>query len=357
MKQLGIDVRMAYNSGIGRYIRGLTSALSPNGQDWQYFFLGSRKFKNDFPMGNYIPLESSIYSISEQFSLPFVSRHFDCLHIPHYNVPVLWKRKLVVTIHDLIHLKFAKGMLAHSYAKMMLSYATKKADAIIAVSENTKTDLIKKLNVPAKKITVIYHGVDPFFLNSEESEKRSFSEPFFLYVGMIKAHKNLGTLLKAFVKIRQNLQMNGLKLRILGFPDRRQKIVRQWLDFISREPSILLETNSDDQTLKSAYRHATAIIVPSLYEGFGFPLIEAMACKTPIVASRASSLPEIAGQAALYFDPHSVAELQACIEKLLLDKTQRERLISFGSERIKIFNWQTAAKKTEQIYDAVIHGN
>lgn len=358
LPQIALDVRMAPNTGIGRYIRGTISALNIRPAQWTYTLIGKKESQKDFPKEfAYLNSNTSIYGLTEQFVIPKIAQFADCLHVPHYNVPLRWSRKLVVTIHDLIHLKFLKDLnpAAAFYAKVMLPLAAQKADAIIAVSEHTKRDLIEKLNIPEKKITVIHHGIDPFFLSGQTVRNESVSDPYFLYVGLIKSHKNLGVLIEAFKDLKNKIQMKNLKLRIVGRADQKQKVVRQWLDSISEAPDIQLETGLEDSALKLIYQNAAALIFPSLYEGFGFPLIEAMASKIPVVASTAASIPEVLGPAALYFDPNSTDELVHCMQQILTDNALRQKLIIEGEKRIKFFNWRDAAQKTEQVYESVLY--
>lgn len=352
MKRIGIDVRMAQHSGIGRYIRGFTSHLNFSHPNHQYLFIGRPEFQQTYySKRNFVALDAPIYSLSEQTLLPGKAKHCQALHVPHYNVPILWRKKLIVTIHDLIHLEFAQDLspAARVYSRLMLPLAIKKADAVICVSHKTKQDLIEKLGASEHKITVIHHGVDPIF----QPLQKKTGEPYFLYVGLMKSHKNLGVLLNAFVQLRKK-SGRDIQLKIVGKPDQKQKIVRQWLNLISNEPNISVITDVNDQELQGLYAHATALVFPSLYEGFGFPILEAMASRTPVIAAQASSIPEVAGNAALYFDPRSEAELVGCLEKILSDSTMRNQLIQNGTERIKQFTWQKAASQLERVYESVL---
>ena len=360
---IAIDVRMAEHTGIGRYIRGTVTALKNASSERVYTLMGKNGLKNEFPPEfSYIAANIPIYSIQEQVALPWLARSADCLHSPHYNAPLFWNRKLIVTIHDLIHLHFADALaspLAKIYARFMLPAVVRRADAIIAVSEYTKNDLVKTLKVNPDKITVIHHGIDHSFeISDADGEKYPPKEPYFLYVGLIKAHKNIGILLEAFLKLRKEKNLPSLKLYLVGTPDLKQAIVREWLEMIHREPSISLMSGVDERKLKELYRNATALILPSLYEGFGFPLLEAMASQTPIIASRIASIPEVLGErAGLYFDPHSASELHACLEKILNRSDLRAQLIEEGLKRLRLFDWKVAAQKTERVYESVLGSN
>jgi glycosyltransferase involved in cell wall biosynthesis len=273
--------------------------------------------------------------------------------------PLFRRKKLVVTIHDLIHLRFPNYLpsaTALLYAKTFLPAVCRKADAIIAVSDYTKSDLVQMLGINPKKITVIHHGIDPVFIGREEQPKTE--EVYLLYVGLIKAHKNVGVLLDAFQKVKQSSEMESLKLELVGTVDHKQPMVRQWLERIKNDSSITLHSNISDNELKRLYRDAAALVFPSLYEGFGFPVLEAMASQTPVVASLATSIPEVAGaDGALYFDPNSVSELTACLERILTSEELRNKLIRAGQKRLPLFDWDLAAQKTIQVYESVLGNN
>lgn len=356
MYRVGIDVRMARHTGIGRYVRGFVSALSHT-SPWRYILIGSSSFRNEFS-GNFSYLRANvpIYSSSEQIVLPLVANACDCLHIPHYNAPALWPKKLVVTIHDLIHFEFSKDLnpLAVAYAKFLLPLIVRRADAVISVSEHTKKDLIEKLKVKPEKITVIHHGVDPIFLNEGLKDKGP-QDPYFLYVGLIKSHKNLGVLLNAFIQLRNKKKLLNLRLKLVGHPDHKQKIVRQWMQIIAREPSIELTNHVSDEELRHLYMNATALIFPSLYEGFGFPLLEAMASRVPVIASNSTSIPEVLGNAGLYFDPRSQVQLESRMEEILRDEKLRQAFIAKGVDRVRQFDWKVTAEKIEKVYESVLN--
>ena len=365
MSQIAIDVRMAHHSGIGRYISGTVRALPKfKFAQWKYALIGYDGNQSDFPKEfNYIKTKSPIYSISEQIVIPALTHSFDCLHSPHYNAPVLSTKKLVVTIHDLIHLRFPDYLpskAAFFYAKTVLPAVCKRADAIIAVSYHTKSDLVQMLRIDPKKITIIHHGIDSSFVNRDRipQDREGSESPYFLYVGLLKAHKNVGVLLDAFQKLKQELDVESLKLELIGTPDLKQPLVREWVERIKNDPSISLRSNISDLELKKLYRNAMALVHPSLYEGFGFPLLEAMASKTPIIASRSASIPEVVGEdGALYFDPKSASELERCMEQMLSSEELREKLTEVGERRLPLFDWSVAAQKTVQVYESVLGKN
>lgn len=351
MKKIGVDIRMISYSGIGRYINGIVSHFS-SFRDHDYFLIGESskpQFKN-------LRVSAPVYSLREQWFLSRLSSQIDCLHSPHYNAPLIWKRKLIVTIHDLIHIhfpEFSPSLAAKIYAKTIFPRVVRRADRIVAVSEFTKSDLIETFRVKPDKITVIYHGVDKALTKSGMKNNPSQEPPYFLYVGLIKAHKNLGIMIEAFRRWKKNKKSEA-RLKIIGRADMKQKIVRNWLREIEAEPDISWTGEVSEEALKMAYLNARALVFPSLYEGFGFPLIEAMASGIPILASRAASIPEVVGpQAALYFDPHLVTELEQCLDRIYGDETLRQSLIAEGQKRLPLFDWNRSARKTQEVYDSV----
>jgi glycosyltransferase involved in cell wall biosynthesis len=365
MPQIAIDVRMVRRSGIGRYISGTVGALPKlKSAQWKYALIGyegdQSNFSNDC---NYVTTKTPIYSVSEQAVLPILAHSSDCLHSPHYNAPLLNRKKLVVTIHDLIHLRFPNHLPSKAallYAKTMLPAVCRRADAIIAVSYHTKSDLVQMLRIDPKKITVIHHGIDSSFVNHEGAltSGERMDSPYFLYVGLLKAHKNLGVLLKAFQNLKRKLEIESLRLELIGMPDTKQSIVRDWLNQIKNDPSVSLRSNISDNELKKLYRNAVALVHPSLYEGFGFPLLEAMASKTPIITSRTASIPEVAGEdGALYFDPKSASELENCMEQVLDSEELRRQLARVGERRLPLFDWSISAQQTVQVYESVLGKN
>ncbi len=364
MQSISIDIRMFHHTGIGRYLQGLVPNLISRQSRWHYRLIGNENFRASFPNETpYIPTLIPIYSLREQIIIPRLASHSNCLHVPHYNAPLFWRGKLVVTIHDLIHLHFKEDLpspLASFYANTMLPKIVKRADRLIAVSQFTKDDLIKTLGVSPEKITVIHHGIHQDFLKhgGEIRKPKNSNSIYFLCVGLIKKHKNIGTLINAFRALKQKNKAADIKLVLVGDPDRKQSIVQEWLAQIRKEEGIQLLSRLSDNELIKLYRGATALIFPSLYEGFGFPLLEAMASCTPIIAARTSSIPEVVGEkAALYFDPLSTSELTKHMDELIRNESLRKRLVEEGIKRLPSFDWKVAAQKTEQVYESALGSN
>jgi glycosyltransferase involved in cell wall biosynthesis len=232
-----------------------------------------------------------------------------------------------------------------------------KADKIITVSQNTKDDLVEMFNYNPKKIKVIYNGVDNSYkiidnkkLISEIKDKYDTGKDFLLYVGNIKPHKNIPVLLKALSNIdKQN------KLVIVGKRDKAYDEIFDIIDQNNLEDRIIFTGFVPDKDLILLYNAATLFVYPSLYEGFGLPPLEAMACGTPVITSNVSSLPEVVGYAAITVDPYNINGLAEEINKVLGNEVLQKAMIKKGIERAKEFTWEKTARETIRVYEEVLN--
>ncbi len=364
-----LDARMVRHSGIGTYVRGLLGEY----REHPFFYQNALGLALPPSLssevngtGQVYPFRSSIYSLQEQIEYPFRLRHCRLWHAPHYNVPLLkGNTRLVVTIHDLIHWIFRKEFyspLQAAYANLLIQKALSSADRIIAVSQKTKDDLVKHLRAPESKITVIYEGVSPvFFTPSEPQERRricdkySLPEKFFLYVGLIKPHKNIKRLLSVFQKLREAKKIDS-HLVLVGKKDRRYSSGFEDLAQLKTGEGIhYLENVESQKELSALYASAVALVHPSLYEGFGLTILEAMASRTPVIVSNAGSLPEVAGEAGYFIDPASEDSLASALQKIEKGETLRNELVKKGLEQARKFSWQKAADQTIEVYKEVLN--
>ena len=262
-------------------------------------------------------------------------------HCPTLRAPLTrGKPPLVLTVHDLVPLRFPETMSAWSrvYTRATLRRVIDAADTIVAVSQTTANDLNSLLRVQADRIRVVWSGVDSTFESvASIARPRAIDEEYVLFVGTPEPRKNLPRLIDAMTTLRAR----GRRLILViaggggwGGVDVSAKIVRS-VGVVS------------DPELAALYADASCVVLPSLYEGFGLPVIEAMAVGTPVVASRAGALPEIAGQAAVLVDPYDAGAIADGIEQAIRD---RGRLVELGRERAKLFRWDTAASKMTEIY-------
>lgn len=365
MHTIGLDMRMSQHTGIGTYLRGLAQGLVSlnHGRRPDLCFFGDApKNLSERNVPTY-PFGARIYSIEEQILYPSLLARCQLWHAPHYNVPLAKGRtKLVVTIHDIIHWKFRKQFftpLQALYAGTMLRRAVRSADAIIAVSKNTREDLITEFHADPGKVTVIYEGVGEAFRPMEDPhaiqkilEKYHVPPKYFLYVGMIKPHKNVGWLSDLFADLREKGKTTA-SLVLIGRMDRRCRDELRRAGLGEKKGLIHLESVSHAE-LVALYNGAIALLHPSLYEGFGLTLLEAMASGTPVIACRGGSVPEIAGDAAYLVDPDGREAMERAIGLFDKDSSAREDFRQKGLRHARQFSWREAAARTLQVYEKVL---
>lgn len=368
-KRIGIDGRLWSESGVGRYIRNLVLKLSKIDQDNQYFILLQRQSLGIKLPKNFTKVEVNIpwYSISEQTDLPRILKKLklDLVHFPHFNVPIFYEGKFVVTIHDLIHQHFKMQRAStlnpliyyfkHLAYKKVFASALKKSEQIITVSEFVKGQLREECNVSGRKIIITQEGVEENILDLSERmtekdikgvlSKFKVSPPFIFYVGNAHPHKNVEGLIEAFLTLRKNYQY--LKLVLSGSDHYFWKKIREKYN----HRDIIYTGFIIDPELVALYKSAQCFVMPSFEEGFGIPLLEAMASNCPVASSIAGSLPEVGGNAALYFDPKNIDDMVEKIMFVLNNLNIRKELIGRGQKRFKQFSWDKLAKETLKIYN------
>ena len=367
--RIAIDARKLHDFGIGTYIRNVLIGLARIDQETEYIVLCRPRDAdavNDLGANfRAVPETAQPYSLGEQVWIPLslVRERAHLLHEPHYVLPPAVRCRTVVTIHDCIHLMFPQylpGKLAHVYARVSMWSAVHKADRILTVSEASKKDILRFFTVDPDKVSVIYNAIDERFLAPPDEERMDqvrqryqLDHPFLLYVGNIKPHKNIERLIDAFGRARAS-GLDDLRLIIIGdeiskYPPLRQAVHRHRLDkhvrFLGFQPY---------DTLAAFYRLARAFVFPSLYEGFGLPPLEAMACGTPVVTSNVSSLPEIAGGAAILVDPYDPQSIAEGIKRAVCDETTRAELIARGLARARDFSWAQSVSAIHRIYMEVL---
>ena len=359
---IAIDARMLEHSGIGTYLRNLLTQLAAYENEYVFEVITRRReVLRDLPANRFrfVAARSAIYSLSEQWEIARLARHAQILHSPHYNASLLYRGKLVVTIHDLIHLTdptVGRSLAARFYARPMFNLVARRADCIVANSEFTKQQIVEHLPVSPSKVSVAYLGVSERFRPRDHTEafRRAssllgVSRPYILFVGNLKPHKNVNTLIRAFAQICARSDFDH-QLAILG-DDHKWKagLVNESMSLGLAE-RVIFAPHVPYQDLPWVYTAADMLVMPSLIEGFGLPVLEAMACGTPVVCSRAASLPEVAGDAAEYFEPSSVEDLAMAIERILRSSQFQTTLRSKGLERAKLFSWEEFARRHCEVY-------
>lgn len=362
--RLAIDARV-WKTGIGTYTRDLLSGLQRLGAEIRVRAIVRAEAEHTIaPLCDEAIVEDvPIYTVREQFQIPRAARGCDLLHVPHYNVPVLYRDPVVATIHDLTHLTapaFRKSAKAWLYAWPMLQAAARKASLIITVSEHSKREISRRLGIRAEKIAVIHNGVGPRFRFRNRTEARArvqaalgIARPYLLYVGNLKPHKNVPALVRAFAKLRSRRGMDYLL--VLGGDDQahRNAVLSECAALGIRDAVLHVPWISED-LLPDVYAAADLLVMPSICEGFGLPVLEAMACGTPVVCSRAMALPEVAGDAALYIDPHDIEAMAAAIERVLCSPAVQAEMREKGFRQAAKFKWEESARKHVEVYQRVL---
>jgi glycosyltransferase involved in cell wall biosynthesis len=283
----------------------------------------------------------------------------DLFHATDHLLPYFRRIKSVFTLHDLIFLFHPEThkSLNRWFLTLMMPRFLRAADAVIAVSECTKRDAIRFYRIPEEKITVIYEGVNPRFRPASPEAiatvraRYGLPERFILYVGTIEPRKNLTTLLEAFHHL---LATYDLRLVIVGKKGWLYERFFRRLRELGLENRVLFTGYVPDEDLPAIYSAADLFVFPSLYEGFGLPVLEAMACGTPVICSNTSSLPEVAGDAALLVDPTDARALTGAMEQVLTNERLWATLRAKGMERARGFTWEKAAYRTWEVYQQVI---
>lgn len=277
----------------------------------------------------------------------------DVYHSTYLRLPDGTEARYVATIHDTFHAAFPDQFANTDRIVSRKRRCVETADAIIAVTEYTKRELMEYYDVPTEKIRVVYNGVDPYFTEQPASARRStlqdhgVREPFVLYVGNRRGYKNFSTLLDAFTTWDRNDEYE--LVCVGGMPewnDEERTTIRE----AGLGDTVTLASGVDDATLRDFYSAADVFVYPSKYEGFGLPPLEAMRCRTPAIVAEAASIPEVVGDASLYFDPESSQALREQLDRLVSDESLQEDLVSAGTERAKQFTWRRSATETLGVY-------
>jgi glycosyltransferase involved in cell wall biosynthesis len=368
--RIAIDARKLRDYGIGTYVRNLLRHLSRIDRTTEYVVLCraiDQQIVDEFGENFRAVADSSPgYSVREQFTIPLDLRRegADLFHAPHYVLPALTPCKSVVTIHDCIHLRFPqylRNRLAYAYARSSLWVATHRANRILTVSEASKRDVLDYFSVPPGKIDVIYNGIDERFSEppAEEDvarvrERYQLDDPFILYAGNIKPHKNLERTIEAFHLLRRDGQFDHVKLVIIGDEIAKYAALRHAVHRHKLHKYVRFFGFVPDRTLAILYRLAAVFVFPSLYEGFGLPPLEAMASGTPVITSNVSSLPEVVGDAAVLVDPLQTEDIAAAMRRVLTDTALRDHLRIRGLARARQFSWDRSIRRVREIYGEVL---
>jgi glycosyltransferase involved in cell wall biosynthesis len=352
-----VDVRMLKDAGIGRYIRNVVPRVMDLKPDWEFTLLTPRDSGDAAAWGSpgrvrLQPCDSAIYSLREQIEIPVRGPRADVFWSPHYNVPLLSRTPLVVTVHDVIHLAMPAifgGGMRRLYAREMFAAVRRSARAVIFDSAFTRAEFTQRVGAPQHS-TVVHLGVDATWSAPVDAARPT--RPHLLFVGSIKPHKNLGMLLRAFEQMLPDIDHD---LLIVGNHKGQRTVDTDALAAAARLGSrVRVVENADDASLRQYVAQASALVFPSLYEGFGLPAIEAMAAGTPCIVSTAGSLPEVCGDAALYCNPLDANDLATQIKRLLSDEPLRARLVTAGRARASQFDWDRTTRDTVAVFEQAV---
>lgn len=362
--KVAIDARHLH-SGIGTYISQLILHLQDVPRDFDLALvtvIENRKRIEALGCNDVRVVEGGLYSVRAQRSVPRAVADCDLFHSTQYDVPLLRNKPIVVTIHDLIHLekRFARHLGVWLGGHVMLRLALHKASHVITVSEHTNAEVLRRLHVSRSRVTTIYNGLSPAFLLIDRAsaertarEVTGVSRPYILYVGNLAAHKNLDALLRAFSAMPKS-GINEHDLVIVGTTQSKTADLSVQVERLNLAHRIHFLPYVAFELLPAVYRAASVLVLPSFIEGFGFPVIEAMACGTPVVCSRATSLPEVGGDAAEYFDPNQPNELAAKLRYVLSSAERRDEMYTKGLAQARRFSWRAAAQKHVEVYQRIL---
>ena len=377
--RIGIDYTAGarQGGGIGRYTRKLVAALLALESSHQYTLFAAvggletgdwrPEIQNlQSPVSNIqirtLPISDNwLHRLWQRLRLPvpveLVTGPLDVFYSPDFVLPpALPATRTLLTVHDLSFLHYPDAYVPslRRYLEKAVPRSVAQADRLLADSEATRADLLKYYSVAPEAVDVLYCGVDPRFCPDQGSDERKhlqqrygFDErPFILTVGTLQPRKNFVRLIQAHASLEADAQLliaggtGWLSEDILAEAEKHQDRVRL-LGFV------------DDADLPALYRNAALFVLPSLYEGFGLPVLEAMACGTPVVCSDASSLPEVVGDAALMADPFDVDGLAAAMARVLQEPDLREGMGARGLEQAKRFTWERVARQLLDVLDAL----
>ncbi|MFA6953002.1 MAG: glycosyltransferase family 1 protein [Patescibacteria group bacterium] len=372
--KIGIDCRTILNpesgerAGVGHYVEGLVMALVkhyPKEQFVLYFDYRMRdvnvykapnvKIKH-FPFSQYGRFLSFGYS-HMLISAYLLKEGLDVLHVPAGVVPITYPKKVVYTVHDFAIFRhpewFPSSFISRS---VLVPQSLRKADRIIAVSRSTAKDLKQLFNIKSEKIDVVYNGYDVDKIplkrcNQEILEKFKLPKKYFVFVGTLEPRKNIINLMRAFKQfLESNPDKKDVILAVCGQAGyHAEEIMQEMLDLGLKRSIRYLGYITHNEKIE-LIKHSAAFVFPSFYEGFGLPVLEALALGAPTIASKVSSMPEIAGKAAIYIDPKDINEIAKAMKDVLVKPNLANKLKELGKKQAQQFSWENCARETMKVY-------
>lgn len=373
-----LDARVVIDeqTGLGNYTYNLLKHLLAIDKKNIYLVLLNKFLRKDHPIlelkhANLHQIFLDIPGVTwqQQFLVPIhlIKNRPDIYHYPNFDLPVFQPFNSVFTVHDLTYLKhrslYVNGRtIKNYYTSIIMILGAKKAAKIIAVSESTKQDLIDLLKIPPQKIETIHEGIDGSFLNGHAARSLAASpnrathaigaDKYFLFIGERRPHKNLVRLIEAFFLFKKKCQ-NRYKLVIGGKRYASYDAPERKVQELGLMGEVIFMGYVDESDLSSIYRQAEAFIFPSIYEGFGLPILEAMACEVPVITANLSSMPEIADHSAILVNPYDTNEIAEAMLSIVKNPKLKGILIERGKRKVKEFSWAMAAERTLRVYEDV----
>jgi glycosyltransferase involved in cell wall biosynthesis len=365
-------------TGVGQYSLQLLNALSEIDNSNKYYICIQKGLHENHPTNklrdkkNIFFFKDNIPAIGPRKQLYFFNlfrknpHRFDLFHSFNSELALYGNIKSVVTFHDLKYIRYPFFLnnfsrIKSGYLRCVMKKGAKKANKIIAVSENTKKDLVQLLGINRDKISVIYEASNLGIYSQEGNsisncdilKKYSIQKPFFLYVGEKRPHKNLDGLIKAFKIYKEKYDQKNISLVLTGKKYSNYDGYLNTAKKLGIRNNLILTGFVSEKDLKTIYSEAESLLLISFYEGFGIPILEAMECRIPVITSNISSMPEVAGEAALLVDPNNITEIAENMNRITSSKKIREALVEKGLKRAKQFSWKKTARKTLEVYDGV----
>jgi glycosyltransferase involved in cell wall biosynthesis len=374
--KIGFDAKRAFNnkSGLGNYSRNLIRGIIKNNPLEDYFLFNSEASR--YKLQDFLEKKSNIHLVEPQsfWGKEFpgwwrsygITKNANQLNLDLYHglsneIPLnshLMKAKKLITVHDLIFMRFPEFYNAAD--RKMYTIKTKKscalADGIVAVSEQTKNDLIEFLDVPKEKIHVIYQTCDENFFHDNEyttnnnSPEKLLPDNYILYVGTIEQRKNLLALVRAIHELDKTMQVT---LLVVGKETSYSKEVSAYVERFGLERRVVFMKSVNNALMPLIYRKAKAFIYPSIYEGFGIPIIEALVSKVPVITTRGGCFPEAAGPGSVFVDPDNAEELADAIRLVLTDEAKRKEMIATGYAYAQQFKPAICAENMFNLYKKI----
>ncbi len=361
VRRIALDTRLITHTGVGTYIRTVFGGLPQAGGGDYTFVAVTNLGLPTLPGIPAVPVRSRPLNIGTQL-LPWELRHVpaDLLHVPYFTAPLTWPRRLVLTIHDLISLAIpdtVEAPLRRMAGAGWTRLAARRADMIVTDSEFSRHDIEHRLGIPAERLAVVPAAVAPEFRPAAdpaavETFHRGLGiERYVLCVGRNKPHKNLRRLIRAFTRVHELL---GVHLVIVGLAAPPPSLGRE-ITSAGIGDAVRCVGHVPGELLPLYYQAAAAVVLPSLYEGFGLPALEGMACGTPVVAANRTAIPEVVGDAAVLVDPEDESALAEGMARVIQDTELRQRLRERGFARVRRFTPEAAATRLVAVYRRVLN--